>query len=43
MKPEMNSKKDLFTAHRDESKLNVKKPTSYGGLKNNTYLRPQPK
>lgn len=34
---------DMFTQGRNESILKIKKPSGYGGLKNDTYLRPQPK
>lgn len=51
MKGKMNSSKsksgagmkgrDMFTESRTEKKPS--KPGSYGGLKNDTYIRPQPK
>lgn len=35
--------KDNFTEHRTAVKSDMKKPKSYGGTKNNTDIRPQPK
>lgn len=35
--------KDNFTEHRTAKKSALKKPSGYGGTKNNTDIRPQPK
>ncbi len=35
--------KDNFTEHRSASKSPMKKPKGYGGTKNSTHIRPQPK
>lgn len=35
--------KDNFTEHRTAKKSDMAKPKGYGGTKNSTYIRPQPK
>ena len=35
--------KDNFTEHRTSPKKSLPKPSKFGGTKNSTYIRPQPK
>lgn len=36
------SGRDSFTENRNGKKEGLKKPSGYGGVKNDTYIRPQP-